>query len=97
MGQYLKADINSITNLSTVIRESTDIIASTLEKMKRKTEEMDTFFNTPTGRNVKETMLQFFNNMKLENDELLIYSEKIKNASALYNKTMKTISDNLER
>ena len=91
MEQYLKANVDSIDSFAKVIKESSDTIDMTLDKIIKLTDEMDKFFNTPTGKNVKETMLLFLDNMRKENSDLLTYSGLINNASVLYSNTMKSI------
>lgn len=95
MGQYLEVNTNSVEAFSKKIKESTDSIDVTLDKIIMLTREMDKFFNTPTGRNVKEVMLQFLDNIKKENVELLKYSELINDASVVYNNTINSISESI--
>ena len=96
MGRNVKVDIESIDRYSKSICDGSKNIDLALSNIKKLTDEMNNFFNTKTGKKVQETMLEFINNVKIENDSLLEYGERLKKANLLYKSNMNRVKQNLE-
>lgn len=98
MKHDLTVEINSVEALSKEIRIRSEKINEIINELQEATNEMESFFDTPTGKTTKEYLLQYLNEAKKPCRALDNLSYKINlfyiNYLELYNVTKQSVGGN---
>ena len=95
MGRNVNVDVISIDNYADIINDRTNTIDETLDVIKHLTESMKEFFDTPTANKVQEAMLEFINNIKIENKSLNAYGLRMKKANLVYKNKIALVNQSI--
>ena len=95
MGNIVNVNPVSIEAFTDKVKSSSEIIDEALKNLEDLTCEMDSFYDTPTGKNVKDTMMTFIKMIEDENNGILEYNETIKVSNEYYKETIKRVSKSI--
>ena len=97
MEHNFAVNIATVKRLSEEMKVESENLKAIVNNLIRITNEMETFFDTPTAKVLKEGLIRYLNNAKRPCENLKDLSEKIKifseNYNNLYKKTGQSVGD----